>query len=194
MEQDHREFQTVILAAFPHDIGKLPGRSIHSFAGMRKHPRFPPDSDGVFYCIFSRSCNVGLLTELVQKHHHNRLVSPIIAECTDHEYIPVDDAQYTALADTIISLYRTNTRTAYTPEILQAHQQGGRLLVSQRAMGHHYRRGDRMASELSCPQGIIPPGAWANRASTETAQSTLVKMKRVVDAISSKVDLNQAVA
>jgi len=166
LERAHRECQTVILAAFPHDISKLPGRGILSFVDKMKHPQFPPDFVGAFHGAFSRFCSANLLRGLVQKHHHNRPVSPIIAECTDHEYIPANDVRYTALADTIIRLYRTNNRMVQVLEILRALQQGGRLPVSQRAMGHHYRRGDRMTSELSCPQGIIPPGAWANRAST----------------------------
>ncbi len=76
MEQDHREFQTVILAAFLHDIGKLLGRGSFKMIEKGQHPQFSSDFVGAFHNAFAQICDADLLRELVQKHHQNRQAFP----------------------------------------------------------------------------------------------------------------------
>ena len=76
LEQDHREFQTVILAAYLHDIGKLLGRVRFKMIEKGQHPQFSSDFVGAFHNVFARICDADLLQELVQKHHQNRQAFP----------------------------------------------------------------------------------------------------------------------
>ena len=71
MTQEEREYQTVILAAFLHDIGKLLGRGTFKLLDKGQHPEFSATFINAHKEIFSPISDVELLYELVQKHHEN---------------------------------------------------------------------------------------------------------------------------
>ncbi len=71
MIQNAMEYQTVVLAAFLHAIGKLLGRGRFSLLGQGQHPKFSADFVGAFAETFAHVSEVPLLRELVQKHHES---------------------------------------------------------------------------------------------------------------------------
>jgi len=70
------EYQTVILAAFLHDIGKLLGRGTFKVLDKGQHPGFSSTFISAYNSIFSAIADVSLLKELVQKHHENSRAFP----------------------------------------------------------------------------------------------------------------------
>jgi hypothetical protein len=70
------EYQTVILAAFLHDIGKLLGRGDFKILDKGQHPGFSSTSISAHKSIFSKVADISLLRELVQKHHENSRAFP----------------------------------------------------------------------------------------------------------------------
>lgn len=65
------EYQTVILAAFLHDIGKFLGRGSFKILDKGQHPAFSSTFISAHGSFFSNMADVPLLKELVQKHHEN---------------------------------------------------------------------------------------------------------------------------
>lgn len=70
---EEKEYQTVILAALLHDIGKLLQRG--SFFGSLdikgKHPQVSSDFISAYYGLFNKVVDAELLKTLVQHHHEN---------------------------------------------------------------------------------------------------------------------------
>jgi len=69
MERGNGEYQTVVLAALLHDVGKLLGRGSFAILDKGQHPRFSADFISAFGDIFADAADVSLLKELVQRHH-----------------------------------------------------------------------------------------------------------------------------
>jgi CRISPR-associated protein Csm1 len=69
--EPNQEYQTVILAAFLHDIGKLLGRGSFKILDKGQHPKFSADFISAYHEFFSKFCDADLIKELVQKHHEN---------------------------------------------------------------------------------------------------------------------------
>ena len=65
------EYQTVVLAAFLHDIGKFLGRGKFKVLDKGQHPWFSSTFISAHHSFFSTIADVSLLKELVQKHHEN---------------------------------------------------------------------------------------------------------------------------
>jgi len=72
MERDPVEYQTVVLAALLHDIGKLLGRGSFALLDKGQHPKFSADFIGAFQGIFAPLADVPLLRTLVQRHHESK--------------------------------------------------------------------------------------------------------------------------
>ena len=72
MEWNSKEYQTVVLAALLHDIGKFIGRGSFKMLDKGQHPKFSSDFVSAFNDIFSPCCDVPLLQELVQRHHETK--------------------------------------------------------------------------------------------------------------------------
>jgi len=70
------EYQTVILAAFLHDIGKFLGRGDFKILDKGQHPGFSSTFISAHDSFFSTIADVSLLKELVQKHHENSRAFP----------------------------------------------------------------------------------------------------------------------
>ena len=70
------ERQTVVLAAFLHDIGKLLGRSSSRVLDKGQHPKYSADFISAHRDVFSSVSDVDLLHELVQKQHESRGFPP----------------------------------------------------------------------------------------------------------------------
>lgn len=70
------EYQTVILAAFLHDIGKFLGRGDFKVLDKGQHPGFSSTFVSAHENLFSRIADTSLLKELVQKHHENGRAFP----------------------------------------------------------------------------------------------------------------------
>jgi CRISPR-associated protein Csm1 len=68
---EQTEYQTVILAAFLHDIGKLLGRGTFKLLDKGQHPQFSATFVSAHSKLFSKIAEIELLHELVQKHHEN---------------------------------------------------------------------------------------------------------------------------
>jgi len=75
-QKDIQEYQTVILAAFLHDIGKLLGRGDFKILDTGQHPKFSADFVSTYRDLFAKATNADLLKELVQKHHENSKAFP----------------------------------------------------------------------------------------------------------------------
>lgn len=67
-----KEYQTVILAAFLHDGGKLLGRGTFKLLEKGQHPKFSSDFISAHKDVFAQVTDPDLLRELVQRHHENR--------------------------------------------------------------------------------------------------------------------------
>jgi len=74
--QGDREYRTVILAAFLHDIGKLLGRGTFKLLDKGQHPEFSATFVNAHKGSLSQVADTGLLHELVQKHHENSRAFP----------------------------------------------------------------------------------------------------------------------
>ncbi len=72
MEQNIIEYQTIVLAALLHDIGKLLGRGRFSLLDKGQHPKYSTEFVGAFSEIYSHVSDVPLLRELVQRHHESK--------------------------------------------------------------------------------------------------------------------------
>ncbi len=72
MEPNTKEYQTIVLAALLHDVGKLLGRGRFSLLDRGQHPKFSAEFVGAFQEIFAVVSDVPLLRELVQRHHENK--------------------------------------------------------------------------------------------------------------------------
>ncbi|MBA7660696.1 CRISPR system single-strand-specific deoxyribonuclease Cas10/Csm1 (subtype III-A) [subsurface metagenome] len=72
VDQNVKEYQTVLLAALLHDVGKLLGRGHFALLDKGQHPRFSAEFVGAFQEIFSQVSDVSLLRELVQRHHESK--------------------------------------------------------------------------------------------------------------------------
>jgi CRISPR-associated protein Csm1 len=72
MEWNYKEYQTVVLAALLHDIGKFLGRGRFSLLDKRQHPKFSADFVSAFPEVFAPVSDVSLLQELVQRHHESK--------------------------------------------------------------------------------------------------------------------------
>ena len=71
------EYQTVILAAFLHDIGKLLQRgSFGSLNTEGKHPKVSGTFISAYHSLFSRFSDVALLKTLVEHHHEHPSFRP----------------------------------------------------------------------------------------------------------------------
>ena len=69
---DQREYQTVVLAALLHDVGKMLQRgSFGSLETKGQHPQVSSDFVSAFKDFFSRFLDFDLLKTLVQHHHEN---------------------------------------------------------------------------------------------------------------------------
>ncbi|HZX48670.1 MAG TPA: HD domain-containing protein, partial [Nitrospirota bacterium] len=69
---DQREYQTVVLAALLHDVGKMLQRgSFGSLDTKGQHPQVSSDFVSAFRDFFSRFLDFYLLKTLVQHHHEN---------------------------------------------------------------------------------------------------------------------------
>ncbi|MEW6141535.1 MAG: type III-A CRISPR-associated protein Cas10/Csm1 [Chloroflexota bacterium] len=68
---DTREYQTVILGALLHDIGKLIGRSDVPLLDRMKHPAHSAVFISAHPEVFSATTDVDLLKTLVQRHHES---------------------------------------------------------------------------------------------------------------------------
>jgi len=73
---ERTEYQTVILAAFLHDIGKFLGRGDFKILDKGQHPGFSSTFISAHESFFSTIADVPLLKELVQKHHENSRTFP----------------------------------------------------------------------------------------------------------------------
>lgn len=71
MTADVQEYQTVVLAALLHDIGKLTQRGKFLNLDKGQHPKFSADFVRANQQIFAPSTDAALLEELVSKHHEN---------------------------------------------------------------------------------------------------------------------------
>ncbi|MBI5194636.1 MAG: type III-A CRISPR-associated protein Cas10/Csm1 [Nitrospirae bacterium] len=69
---DQREYQTVVLAALLHDVGKMLQRgSFGSLDTKGQHPQVSSDFVGAFKGFFSRFVDFDLFKTLVQRHHEH---------------------------------------------------------------------------------------------------------------------------
>jgi CRISPR-associated protein Csm1 len=93
---NQREYQTVILAGFLHDIGKLLGRGRFKLLDKGQHPEFSATFVSAHQDFFSRFVDAELLRELVQKHHENSrtFASRFLVQS-------IDDAHVRALASLV---------------------------------------------------------------------------------------------
>ena len=74
---ERTEYQTVILAAFLHDIGKLLQRgSFGSFNTEGKHPKVSGTFISAYHTLFSMVSDVTLLKTLVERHHEHSSFRP----------------------------------------------------------------------------------------------------------------------
>lgn len=71
MTADVQEYQTVVLAALLHDIGKLTQRGKFLNLDKGQHPKFSADFVRANQQIFAPSTDAALLEEFVSKHHEN---------------------------------------------------------------------------------------------------------------------------
>ena len=71
MTADVQEYQTVVLAALLHDIGKLTQRGKFLNLDKGQHPKFSADFIRANQQVFNASTDVAILEELVSKHHEN---------------------------------------------------------------------------------------------------------------------------
>jgi CRISPR-associated protein Csm1 len=72
VERNSREYQTVVLAAFLHDVGKLLGRGSFALIDKGQHPKFSAEFVEAFSQTFTAVSDVFLLRELVQRHHESK--------------------------------------------------------------------------------------------------------------------------
>ncbi len=87
-EFNQREYQTVILGALLHDVGKMLQRgSFGSLDTKGKHPQVSSHFVSAFKEFFSRFVDVDLLQTLVQRHHEDpRLGEDLICQNAPEEY------------------------------------------------------------------------------------------------------------
>lgn len=87
-EFDQREYQTVILAALLHDVGKMLQRgSFGSLDTKGKHPQVSSHFVSAFKDFFSRFADFDLLQTLVQRHHEDqRLGENLICQNAPKKY------------------------------------------------------------------------------------------------------------
>ena len=72
MTTKNHEYQTVVLAALLHDIGKLLGRGSFKQLDKGQHPKFSADFISAFEDVFSEICDASLLHTLVKRHHESK--------------------------------------------------------------------------------------------------------------------------
>jgi predicted HD phosphohydrolase len=72
VERNIEEYQTVILAALLHDVGKLLWHGSFAVLDKGQHPKFSSNFVAAFSETFSQISNVPLLRELVQHHHEGK--------------------------------------------------------------------------------------------------------------------------
>lgn len=70
--QYSKEYNTIVLAALLHDVGKLLGRGRFALLERGQHPQFSATFVNANSGIFSPVCDVPLLRELVQRHHESQ--------------------------------------------------------------------------------------------------------------------------
>lgn len=73
---EKREYNTVLLAAFLHDIGKLLGRGTFKLLDKGQHPEFSATFISAHKSLFSQVAEPTLLETLVRKHHQNSRAFP----------------------------------------------------------------------------------------------------------------------
>lgn len=85
---DQREYETVVLGALLHDVGKLLQKG--TFPGLKtegKHPQVSANFISAFNDFFARYSDVELLKTLVQRHHEDpRLGDELICKNAPAEY------------------------------------------------------------------------------------------------------------
>ena len=72
MKQNAKEYQTVVLAALLHDVGKLLGHGHFLPLNKGQHPRFSAEFVEAFPEVFAAVSDTSLLRELVQRHHNDK--------------------------------------------------------------------------------------------------------------------------
>ena len=72
MGHERKEYQTVVLAALLHDVGKFLGRSQPQLLEKDQHPKFSADFVSAFSEVFSQVSDVSLLHDLVQHQHKDK--------------------------------------------------------------------------------------------------------------------------
>ncbi|MBA7564488.1 hypothetical protein ES708_06151 [subsurface metagenome] len=72
MKQKAKEYQTVVLAALLHDVGKLLGHGHFLPLNKGQHPRFSAEFVEAFPEVFAAVSDTSLLRELVQRHHNDK--------------------------------------------------------------------------------------------------------------------------
>jgi len=88
VELNKREYQTVIMGALLHDVGKMLQRgSFGSLDTKGKHPKVSADFISAFKDFFSKFADVDLLQTLVQRHHEDpRLGEDLICKNAPEAY------------------------------------------------------------------------------------------------------------
>lgn len=108
MEQSHsnKEYQTVILAALLHDVGKLIQRGSFALNVEGKHPEVSARFVAAFGQLFDDVANRELLRTLVQKHHEDPKFPPELRVDTISEPRTLALAYLVSRADSLSSAER----------------------------------------------------------------------------------------
>lgn len=165
---DQLEYQTIVLGALLHDIGKLLQRGSFGALDIKgQHPKVSADFIAICAPYFEKAASIDLLKTLVQRHHENsRAFPPDLLVQGIHDPYTRTLAALVSLADNLSSSERGQRLEQwqdfkFTPlaPVLQRVQVGEEVPAGGQADGlSHFRAQPAVAPGDAAMAGVFPQG------------------------------------